>query len=463
MVARTMALRIGMGFALVLAALAAVASFGAARAQAPQASITLYKAVCPEGYTGTNYGADCYGTPGGGYTFTLTGPGFSGAETTAASGFAAFEGISANGTYTLIETLPPNIDDFAVSCSAGGQPFPFTYVAGGISLALTTADDLRCDWFNVPVCPATNDQASVTIRKADCPPEYTGTAVYEDCYANPGSGYTFTLSGPGGTAEATTGAAGVAFFEGITEPGAYTLTETPPAPVEAHAVFCTEDDAAFPFTYVQGGIAFTLGPNDDVKCDWFNVPADNQLASVTIYKTICPAGYTGTDYYADCYDTPGANISFALAGPAGPATATTGADGFAFFENIDAAGTYTITETFPASIDDFAVFCSEAGTAVDVTKVANGITLDLALDDDLRCDWFDIPEAGAAVPTSQPTTAAAATSTPAVSTLPRTGAGPTETGLFGGSLALALALAGITVVAVAILRTRVGRAGTTRR
>ena len=461
MLPRTTALRVCMGFALILAALAAIAPFSAARAQA-QASITLYKAVCPEGYTGTDYGEDCYDNPGAGYTFTLAGPGFNGAETTAASGFAAFEGISANGTYTLIETIPANIVDFAVFCSEGGEPFPVTAVAGGISLALTTADDLRCDWYNVPVGPANNDQASVTIRKSVCPAEYAGTAYYEDCYDNPGSGYTYTLTGPGVDADATTGPGGIAFFEGITQAGDFTLVETPPVTIEAYAVYCSEDDAAFPFTYVEGGIAFALELNDDVRCDWFNVPADNQLASVTIYKTICPDGYDDEDYYEDCYDTPGANIAFALAGPGGPANATSGAGGIAFFENIDVAGTYTITETFPANIEDYVVFCAEAGTAVDVTYVANGITLDLALDDDVRCDWFNIPEQGAPAPTPRATTTTTTAATPSVSTLPRAGIGGADAGL-GGGLAIALALAGIAVIAGSVARVRSGRLGTTRR
>ncbi len=39
---------------------------------------------------------------------------------------------------------------------------------------------------------------------------------------------------------------------------------------------------------------------------------DNGLASVTVYKAVCPEGYEGEDYFEDCYDTPGAEFVFGL-------------------------------------------------------------------------------------------------------------------------------------------------------
>src|SRR5687767_10839702 len=108
--------RMCLGLALALAALVSLAPTDVARAQVPQASITLYKAVCPEGYTGTDYYADCFDNPGNGYSFTFSGPGYAGPPTkpTSGSGLTFFDGISTNGTYTLIESFPANIVDFAV-------------------------------------------------------------------------------------------------------------------------------------------------------------------------------------------------------------------------------------------------------------------------------------------------------------------------------------------------------------
>src|SRR5687767_2290841 len=78
-----MVLRVCLGLALVLAAVAAVAPVAAARAQGNElASVTIYNAVCPPGYTGADYFADCYGNPGSGYTFNLAGPGYAGESAT---------------------------------------------------------------------------------------------------------------------------------------------------------------------------------------------------------------------------------------------------------------------------------------------------------------------------------------------------------------------------------------------
>src|SRR5918997_70381 len=69
MSSRSIVLRAGVGLVLVLAAVAAVAPGPTSRAQEQDnglASITIYNAVCPPDYTGGDYYADCYGTPGGG-------------------------------------------------------------------------------------------------------------------------------------------------------------------------------------------------------------------------------------------------------------------------------------------------------------------------------------------------------------------------------------------------------------
>ncbi|HUG61169.1 MAG TPA: hypothetical protein VMP03_04950 [Methylomirabilota bacterium] len=436
--------RLCLGLVLALAALAALAPTDTARAQAEQASITIYKSVCPEDYTGEDYFADCYDNPGNGFTFNLAGPGYDGGPvTTGGSGFTAFEGIDADGAYTLTELFPDNIVDYAVVCSAGGVAFPFSYVAGGIQLALTTSDDLRCDWYNIPVGPNTNDEASLTIYKAVCPEEYAGDSYFADCYDTPGEDYVFDLDGPGFAGSDTTGADGFAVFEGIATAGDYFLSESSPISIDSYVVNCSEGGVAFPFTYVEGGIEITLGVNDDLRCDWYNIPADNQLASVTIYKWLCSAGADDDDDFGDCFDEPGDSIDFALAGPSGPANATTGADGFAFFDGIDIAGTYTITEDFPDDVDGYAVFCVEAGEPFAVTTIEDGISLNLALDDDLRCDWYNVLKAGAPSPSPSPGGG--------VSTLPSTGAGADDSALAIDRFGWPLALAGI--VAIAVLAT----------
>jgi hypothetical protein len=114
-------------------------------------------------------------------------------------------------------------------------------------------------------------------------------------------------------------------------------------------------------------------------------------ARIELHKAVCPAGYSGSDYFADCFDTPGEGFEFVLDGPDGGQQVTTDANGFAAFEGIATAGTYTVVEAMADA--DFVVFCTRfAGTEpIPVIPVDGGIALDVALDDDLRCDWYTIP------------------------------------------------------------------------
>jgi uncharacterized protein YkwD len=263
----------GLLVALTLAAATAVVPVGMSRAQDNGlASVTIYNSVCPPDYTGSDYYADCYGTPGSGYTFHLAGPGFAGSTTTAESGFTYFEGIDASGSYLLTQDMPADVVGYEVVCSEDGEFFPLTYVAGGVQLDLTTSDDLRCDWFNVPIGPNNNSLASITIYTAVCPTDYAGTAFFTDCFGTPGSGYTFSLSGPDGAAEATSGPAGIAFFEGLATAGSYTVTQLFPGDSVGRAIFCGEADEALDVTLVESGFVLDLTLDDDVRCDWYVVP-----------------------------------------------------------------------------------------------------------------------------------------------------------------------------------------------
>jgi hypothetical protein len=186
--------------------------------------------------------------------------------------------------------------------------------------------------------------------------------------------------------------------------------------------------------------------------------ADNNLASITIYTAICPAGYAGDDLFGDCYDNPGGDIAYLLTGPAFPETVTTssGASGLAAFEGIDEPGEYLLQVDLPLAYADVAANCSdEFGEPFPVAdeSAVGGVGLDLTLDDDLRCDFYLIPEnLSGLTPTVQPTQAPA---TPTIGTLPSTGAGPV-----GGAgnpvwpLAAALALLVVAGGSLAVGRAR---------
>jgi hypothetical protein len=190
--------------------------------------------------------------------------------------------------------------------------------------------------------------------------------------------------------------------------------------------------------------------------------ADNNLASITIYTAVCPSGYAGNDLFGDCFDNPGADIAYLLTGPAFPETVTTssGADGLAAFEGIDEPGEYLLQVDVPLEFASVVAFCSdEFGDPFPVAdeSAVGGVGLDLTLDDDLRCDFYIIPEdLSGRTPTPQPTQAPQATST--VGALPNTGTGPN--GIEGGtSWPLAWALALLVVAgAASTVRARLVRA-----
>jgi hypothetical protein len=192
---------------------------------------------------------------------------------------------------------------------------------------------------------------------------------------------------------------------------------------------------------------------------------DNGLASITIYTAICPVGYAGDNLFGDCYGTPGTDIAYLLTGPAFPDTVTntTGSDGFTAFEGIDEAGTYDLQVDVPGDAADFVIFCSdefgEPFAAADSTEIGL-VELDLTLDDDVKCDFYIIPEnLSGQTPTVQPTQAPQATSTSV--TLPNTGTGPTGgTGSPVWPLAGALALLVIAGASLAVGRARYASAPT---
>src|SRR5688572_17596466 len=221
MSARGATVRLMAGLMLALAMAAVIAPFAGGRVAAQEnASITIYTAICPVGYTGDTFFEDCYDTPGVNIEYILTGPTFPGgvSATTDASGFTAFEGIDQDGLYTLQIQVPGDFADFVARCSAGGEDFPFSYgdLFGEIDLDLTTADDLRCDFYVIPDDQGQGEQSSITLYKSTCPAGYDDDAYFEDCYDNATSGVQFLLNvGGEGAIDATTDENGFAAFEGL--------------------------------------------------------------------------------------------------------------------------------------------------------------------------------------------------------------------------------------------------------
>lgn len=119
-------------------------------------------------------------------------------------------------------------------------------------------------------------------------------------------------------------------------------------------------------------------------------PVLAQDGSLTITNLLCPTGYTGTSYAADCTEPPDPPIDFVVDGPTSE-TATPDTNGVVTFSGL-AAGTYTVTGGVPGEFASAVVECE--ATSGDATTSLDGVILTLELGEDavVECDWFNVPE-----------------------------------------------------------------------
>lgn len=131
--------------------------------------------------------------------------------------------------------------------------------------------------------------------------------------------------------------------------------------------------------------------------------------SVTIYGAVCPADYTGDDYFGDCYDMPAAEAGYTLAigetriPPSGLAVA--GDDGLVAPTDSGATtpGTVILQAIAPDAVVGSGGFqvpaagCTASdGRAVPLIPRESGgvgqlFAFDLRAGDDLRCDVYFVP------------------------------------------------------------------------
>jgi hypothetical protein len=134
--------------------------------------------------------------------------------------------------------------------------------------------------------------------------------------------------------------------------------------------------------------------------------AAQEVASLTVYLTECPAGFAGedqADLYAVCYGNPVAGQSFsAQQGKSTevPALGTTDEAGLVDLPLY--GGATTISEGLPQGIGEYFVFCShEDGSPVEFEYT--GDTFGIFLEEEggdyypngshVHCDWYNVPAA----------------------------------------------------------------------
>jgi hypothetical protein len=147
---RTLVLRLGAGFVIVMALLFGTLASGSA--QAADSSITIHNRICPVEYNGDDIFGDCHGNPQtSNLEFTISGPA-SDSGATDADGNIAFSGLP-TGTYNISGGVPGEFASTVVYCSVEDDPnntIPVTSTDTGVGIVLPPSTNVVCDWYNIP-------------------------------------------------------------------------------------------------------------------------------------------------------------------------------------------------------------------------------------------------------------------------------------------------------------------------
>lgn len=151
--------------------------------------LTIYKAACPPGFTGTAYFDECFDNPVNDVEFFAGSIEARGMNPvldgkTGPDGFLSFD-IQTTGRNGVTEAVPEGYVDYAVVCTdaAGGAvaakrlgsmtPPGGPTVTFGIELVVPAGADIRCDWYNIPAAGPT---ATATPSPAANPTETPSAA-----------------------------------------------------------------------------------------------------------------------------------------------------------------------------------------------------------------------------------------------------------------------------------------------
>ncbi|MGH2562493.1 MAG: MSCRAMM family protein [Thermomicrobiales bacterium] len=394
-------------------------------AQTGTGYIELHKAVCPAGYDDGNYFEDCHGDGVEGVEFTIDGPnGYNDSADTViiddpGPGIIAFADLEA-GAYVINEDVPGDVTDTYVYCSMANSeevvPFEETD-EGGIALDLADGQAVVCDWYNIPVQQFEN--ARLEVVKHTCPTDYDAEGAFyaellDNC-SDVTADVTFTLTRQEDPSfervKVTSGSGRVVYGDLV--PGTYVLTEDVPAGIEEIVLVCTVDGGSpYAKEVANGATSFGIdGTGQQVSCDWFNIPPfdapepppDTGTGYIELHKAVCPPGYDDGNFFEDCHEDGVEGVEFTIDGPDGYNNSATTVflddpdedpgPGVAAFADLE-AGAYVINEDVPGDVTDTFVYCSMA-TSEEVVPFdytdQGGIALDLAEDQAVVCDWYNIP------------------------------------------------------------------------
>jgi hypothetical protein len=372
-------------------------------AEAGKATLTIRARVCPAGYVHEEYPTICGDKPLANQLFqALPSKRDEGSGHTDSQGNVT---ISLDpGTYLIAGPPGDFLDDQFLTCS----PDQGNFGPHG-PVVLDAGENVICDYYAVPgrrceACPAT-----------PTPPAGAGHIRYFDalvCEYNPGPVSTKMQPYPPGGCTmpagikltATTGD-GQLIGSCITENGGYCAMHVP-----YDVVILSEDVNTLPDGYSPRAnpqlTYFIIGEGASTVV---NIPNSAQPtaaaadSSITVHGRVCPAGYTGSDYFKDCHgNLPSYPQMMFLTGHL--------YEGDELAKTVDVNGDVTFSELVPEDYqlflglppDNLLAFVQCSTTeAPDVILETNTVpskgwsftSIDLGPGQDIVCDAYTIPPA----------------------------------------------------------------------
>ncbi len=381
--------------------------------------------------------------------FTAPGPTFSIVD---ADNTRVTETLDANGVLTFTHSpesftiyandLDPNQWGEYLFCSYdGGEIYEKPFGEGNINSFqnLVAGEVFDCDWFAVEAvdAPSDGEEPPVAQPQAEEPPvdepatatlditmsacqsdEITWDTSSVDAFRSncePGiENMVFTLENDNG--DRLSGVSlptGEATIDEIPDGNWYLYSEIPLEAADEY-YFCSVDDGAYTAMQLseRGVASFPGVDGDQIDCEIYVVPTNLRGevtgSSVEVHLSICPGGYEGSNWYADCHDNGTNGQSFTIADANGEITAEavverTPGPAIARFTELP-AGEFVLRGGPPQDFGSVFLYCSDPATNTQLETTFEGGMgyFTLAENQSVICDWYFVPEDGRGEPTPTP-------------------------------------------------------------
>jgi uncharacterized repeat protein (TIGR01451 family) len=261
------------------------------------------------------------------------------------------------GTYTVTELAEagwlPIDPDTELSCDTG----TWTATNATVSITLAAGEDVTCTYTNTKA-------ATITVVKQTDP---AGSAQAFDFTTTGLTPSSFLLTDNPAAIGDPFDPAVVQTFPAL-RPGSYGVAETVPAGWRLVGLDCASDqtenggiDTFAALTEVDPATTIDLAAGENVVCTYTN----EQLASVSVTKTVTPAGTTGWSV--------GFTIDPVPAGETATKTATSAAPTVTW-NGLVPGTSYTVTETVPADLKAGTLTCGTTGSGTFTPTAGQAVT-----------------------------------------------------------------------------------------